>query len=64
MKGLLLLWELPLAGVSTAVRLARLPDLETRFPITLEGRLLEDMVWIIILQGGHGVPWQINGEKI
>ena len=49
MKGLLLLWELPLAGVSTAVRLARLPDLETRFPITLEGRLLEDMVWIIIL---------------
>ena len=42
MKGLL--WELPPAGVSMAVRLARLPDLETRLPMMLEGRLLEDMV--------------------
>jgi hypothetical protein len=31
-------------GVSTAVRLARLPDLETMLPMRLLGRLLFDMV--------------------
>jgi hypothetical protein len=30
-------------GASTAVRLARLPDFETRLPMRLAGRLLEDM---------------------
>jgi len=30
--------------VSTAVRLARLPDLDTRLPMRLAGRLLEDMM--------------------
>lgn len=36
-------------GVSTAVRLARLPDLETMLPMRLLGRLLFDMVWRSVL---------------